>query len=198
MEFYDIHEQTKYKITISKPEKMEELSDLFITKDELDDALGKHSYYFTGNNERTLLLNSVIASAVDEWGAKLDESGKKTLIIEDEELLDVLKEHYVSDFDISGRYGRHGDRICYARRYKRKKTKPTQGDVRLLWNYLMYGFRDKFGCYPSHIPLYDRHLSMFNAYKKIVGWRLVRKQICDKTVVKFFRQIWDNPGEFIK
>lgn len=195
--FYDIHEQTKYKIVISRPENMEDLSDMFITSDELNDLIGKNHYYQSANSgERTLTLTSVVTAAVKEWTEKLEGSKKRTLLINDEELLDVLKSGYFSDFiPDTTEFGRHGNRICYAKRYKRKKTKATKGDLRNLWNAFHFGFQKKHGCYPSHIPTYDRHLTMFKAYQKIVGWRAVRSTT-DKEQAKFFRQIWDNPEEY--
>lgn len=198
MEFYDIHEQTKYKITISVPENVEELSDLFITKDELQELVGRGGLWLNGTSKRTFYMDAVIKENLKRLGEKLDASGKKTLPIEDEELLDVLKNSYVSDYDEEGRFGRHGNRLCYARRYKRVKKKPTSGDVRDLWNTLQYAFRKKYGCYPSHIPTYDRHLTMFKAWKKIVGWKAVQDCTSDKQTRKWFRQIWDNPEEYMK
>lgn len=197
MEFYDIQEQTKYKITLSKPENMEELSDLFITEEEAKDLIGP-GFWIHGTDSRTVIMKNEVERAVAHWAEKLEESGRKTLPIDDEELLDVLKEGYLSDFTPqTDKYGRHGDRICYARQHRRVKKKATQGDVQALWSYLQHGFRQKYGCYPSHIPRYDRGITMFKAFKKIVGWRRVRAEIKDKTYVKFIRQIWDNPEEFI-
>ena len=197
MEFYDIHEQTPYQITVSKPENMEDLSDLFITGDELQDLVGRHSY--VSDKHSTIILSGVITAAVKELTEKLEASNKKTIRIDDEELLEVLKENYLSAFtpQDSG-FGRHGNTICYTRRYKRKKHTATQGDVTMMWSYLSYAFRNKFDTFPTHIPRYDRTINMFKAFKSIVGWRRVRTCIHDKKTVKFFRQIWDNPEEYIR
>ena len=197
-EFYDIHEQTKYEITISKPINMEDLSDLFITEDELKELTGQNYFYSRDNDKRTIVLKNVVRAAVKKWSEKLDASKAKTLPIEDEELLVILKKNYLSDFAEENRFGRHGDRICYTTRYKRKKTKATRGDVRDLWGAFSYGFFTKYKTYPSHIPTYDRHLKMFKAFQKIVGWRRVRATTTDKEQAKFFRQIWDKPEEYMK
>lgn len=199
MQFYDIHEQTPYKITISRPENPEELSDLFITEEEVKDLVGDNHFHCYGTSPRTVTLRNVISNEVMKWAEKLEESGKKTLPIEDEDLVEVLKEGYLSDFTPeTTKYGRHGDRICYAKQFKRVKKKPTQGDVTGLWSVFQYAFYNKYGCYPSHIPRYDRHISMFKAWKKILGWVQIKKQVKDKTQLKFYRQIWDNPEEYIR
>lgn len=201
MKFYDIHEQTKYQVVVSRPENAEDLSDLFLTEEELLDMVGENYYLGNiGNNPRTITLNSVITADVKKWTDKLEESGKKTLRIEDEDLLEVLKQGYITNYTSGDdRFGRHGDRICYARRYKRVKKKATQGDVRNLWIHVFQcAFRSKYGCYMPHIPTYDRHLSLFKAMKDILGWRRCRKFMGSREDAKFYRQIWDNPEEFIK
>ena len=196
--FYDVHEQTKYQITISKPANMEDLSDMFITAEELRDLTGS-SYFNVGEGAKPICLQSVVEAEVNKLTEKLDASGKKSLLIEDEELLEVLKNGYLSDFlNGSDEFGRHGNRICYARRYKRKKHKATQSDVTGLWFALQDAFKAKFNVYPSHIPRYERHIPMFKAFQKIVGWRRVRATTTNKERAKFYRQIWDNPEEYIK
>lgn len=194
--FYDIVDQSKYRIIISKPKKMEELSDLFITREELDALVGGRRY-INGEGPHQFTLRSEITAAVKTLTEKLDASKKKTIPIDDEELVDILKENYLSDFtDGTDAYGRFGDRICYARQYKRKKTKATQTDVYHLWGALSSGFNRKFSTWPPHIPKYDRHIRMFKAFKKIVGWRQVRAS-ANKEEAKFYRQIWDNPEEYM-
>lgn len=196
MEFYDVHEQTKYKITISQPENIEELSDLFITREELTSLVGR-GIWVSSTSPSTFYLENVISQEIAKLGKKLDESGKKTIPIDDDELLEALKGSYVSDYDEEGRFGRHGDRLCYARRYKRVKKKPTKGDVRFMWSHFQHAFRHKYGCYPSHIPTYDRHLTMFKAYQKIVGWKAFIATVHDKDDRKWFRMIWENPEEYM-
>ena len=198
-EFFDIHDQTKYQIIISRPKNPEDLSDLFVTRAELMDLCGENHYIgYNKDAKQTITLRNVVTKNTMEWGEKLIASGKKTLRIDDEDLLVVLKQGHLSDYTEGAEsFGRHGDRICFSRQFKRKKTKPTQGDVNDLWSCMFYAFRDKFNVYPSHVPRYDRGISMFKAFKSIVGWRRTVKH-CRSDHKKFYRQIWDNPEEHIK
>ena len=196
MDFFDIQEQSKYVVTVSQPKNMEDLSDSFISREELKELTG-HDYKTVGAGGRTIMFRNMIAAEVKKLTDKLDASGKKSIRIEDEELLEVLQGRYFSSFSPSGEYGRYGDRVCYARRYKRKKTKATQGDVRELWNNLQRGWNKKYGCWPSYIPVRERHIHMFKAFQKIIGWRLARQHSSTEQA-KFFRQIWDNPEEYFK
>jgi hypothetical protein len=199
-QFYNVHEQTKYKVVLSAPESIEELTDWFMTYDEVAELVGvQHWGSPYGTNKRTVLLEGVITSEIKKWAERLENSGKKTLLIDDEELLDILKSGYLSDFAGTDAYGRHGDRICYARRYKRVKKKATKSDIRHFWLYTYpYAFRNRYGCYPPHVPTYDRHLPQFLAAKKLLGWKHVNAVIVNSDTRKFTKQIWDNPEEYIK
>ena len=198
VQFYNIKDQTQYSITVSKPEKVEDLSDWFVSREELEALTGTRGYLHVTSKDHKIRLDNVVREAILNLGEKLIKSKKKTLPIDDEDLLDVLKSGYLTDMAGGDtRFGRHGDRICFARRYNRKKTKATKGDVKLLWNTFSYAFRQKYDCYPSHIPTYDRTLVHFKAWQKIIGWRRIEEATHKKEQRKFFRQIWDNPEEYV-
>lgn len=194
MDFFNVHDQTKYSITISRPETIEQLNDWFISEEELEELIGRRVY--AKAKPVTYKLKESVRAEVKKWAEKLDASGKKTLLIDDDELLEVLKEGYMADY--APDYGRHGNRICFARRYKRVKKRATQGDARTLWIHIFpVAFRNKFGCYSPHVAVYDRNVTLFKAFKKILGWKAVRASISNTENVKFYRQIWDNPEEFM-
>lgn len=194
--FYDVLEQTKYQITVCKPAALEDLSDMFISSEELRELTG-HNYLGEGQT-RKLCLKSSVTAEINKLIAKLETSGKKSIPIGDEDLLDVLKGGHLSGFiDGNDTFGRHGNRLGYKKRYVRKKHKATQRDVQDLWNALSSGFREKYKAWPPYFTKQDRHIGMFKAFKKIVGWRLVRSRT-NKEQAKFYRQIWDNPEEYIR
>ena len=200
MLFFDVHDQSRYSIEISRPENVEELSDCFISKEELEELTGRHIHIYANGKPQRFLLRANIEAEVKKWCDKLDASGKKTLPIDDEDLLKILtsRNNYLSDFTKGNDYCRHGDRISYARRYERVKKRPTKSDVRDFWIRIFpYAFRHKYGCYPPAISTYDRHWTMFKAYKKITGWKACRMFMSNPDQVKFYRKIWDNPEEYV-
>lgn len=198
MEFFDVLDQSRYSIQVSRPENVEELSDCFISKEELEELTGRCIHLYTRGKPARYLLSNTIRAEVKKWCDKLDASGKKSLPIDDEDLVCVLKDNYLSEFTDNDRYCRHGDRVGYSRRYVRVKKKPTQGDVRAFWIQIFpLAFRNKFGCYPPAISTYDRHLPLFNAWKKVIGWKACRKVMSDTDQVKFYKMIWDNPEEYV-
>ena len=198
MDFYNVEEQTKYKLKISRPESIEKLTDWFMSHDEVTDLIGSSFYLTTGSSSRTFLCKSVIVKELEKWANALEASGKKTLRIQDPDLLDVLKDgNYITNF-IDEKYGRHGDRICYARRYARVKKKPTKSDVREFWLRIFPdAFKDKFGAWPPYHTTYDRHLAAFRAWQKCLGWKACSRRMFDPEQKKFMKMIWDNPEEYV-
>lgn len=198
MQFFDVHEQTKYRIIISKPETIDKISDDFISDDELKDLVGKNFWPPHSSEPRTYLLDNSITKELQTWADKLKASGKKTLLIEDDELLSVLKKDGCCIPDYVPEFGRHGDRICYSRRYKRVKKKPTLTDVKEFWNRIFYhAFYTRFGAWPPYVPTYNRGLQAFKAWKKCLGWTACAKHMHDPKQKKFYRMIWDNPQEYM-
>jgi hypothetical protein len=201
MIFYDILEQSEYEISFSRPGKPENLSDLFITHEELSDLIGRpeSNRMYSTSTPYKVTLDAVVKSAVEKLAQELQKSGKKSIPIDDAELLAVIKRRGgLRSFSYEGLYCIRKDRICYAKSYKRIKKKATQGDLRRLWIDFQHAYCKKYGCYPPHITLADRSRKQFEAWKKIVGWKFISKQASSKEERKFYRQIWDNPEEFMK
>ena len=212
--FYNVLSQTKYVIEIERPTSLEELTDMFISAEELNNLSGRNTckpvindgspqYVVQGlrvdpGERRRIEFTDVIKAEISRLGKKLDESGKKTIPIEDEELLDILKKKPLYHYDTTGKYGRRGNRLCYAERQRRKKKKPTKGDVRDMWDVFSYAFKDKFDCYPPHAPVYMRTVPLFKAYQKIIGWRLFATFLSSNPEDrKWYRMIWDKPEEYV-
>ena len=198
--FYNVHEQSAYKIVVSKPENLTDISDLFISSQELMELIGRQHYVgHIGESKTTILCRNEIEVAVRALTEQLQASGKRALVIEDNDLLEILTENYPilsSNVHALG-FCRRGNRIAYLSKRKRVKHRATQGDVRDLWNRLGYGFYQKYGSWLPYIARREQNIKLFKALKSIVGWRRVRKQIEDKQRLKFARQIWDKPEEFM-
>ena len=191
--YYDIIEQGRYFVKVKPIEDLTEVSDVFYTFEEMQEICDGGYLSHTGMTIRH--FDSLITAELEKWAAKLDESGKKTVRITDQELVDVLKNnpnntlsHYAGK-----EYMRRGDRICYYKR--RKKTKPTRGDLRTMWDVLTSGFKDKTGGYLPHIPGWCRNYALFVGLQGIVGYNTARKYFPDDNA-KFLRQIWYNPKEY--
>jgi len=190
--YYDIIEQSKYFVTVKGIEDLTSVSDVFYTYEEMQEITGGGHFHHT--HQTTVYFNKLIESELQEWAAKLDESGKKTLVITDHELVECLKVHQNSLAHYCGKkYMRRMDRIGYY--HKRKKTKPTKGDVREMWGILEGAYHDKYSCWLPHIPSWNRTLTLFESLQDIVGYKRARARMHGDDV-KFLRQVWYNPKEY--
>jgi hypothetical protein len=210
-EYFDIVEETKYTITISKPANILELSDCFMTEEEILERASIQQYTLRGmspGTTKTIVDDEAIKRGVEHWVVELKRSGKKSIQITDQDLLDNLTTCIWSSNrnvrTITNQvYTKHGDRIL--RFVPRRKTRATRGDLRELWWDISRAWKEHVGTWTPHIPQYSQTPEFMAFFKKALGWRRVRKSMrrnYDETRaqfrarVKFKRYIWDHPEEF--
>ena len=198
--YHDILSKTRYMIEIGPAVNIEDVSDEFIDSEEYRELTGNSMYGRTAA-PRTNVLHTVVKTELEMWAGKLEGCGRKSIVIDDEELVTALKHHFsshVSDY-VGETYCRHGDRLRYSVSRKRVKTKVTKTDARIMWSILHDAFHSKYGAHLPYTPVWYRRLALFNVYKKIVGWRAARERILKghytHSHLKFYRKIWDNPEE---
>ena len=199
-QYYDITEQSRYGMTVTRPKKIEDLSDSFVTREELVELTGHQSLYIADSpgSSTTLLFHELIKAEVTKYAERLEVSTKKSIRITDQELLEALKSQRARPMTMysSHLYCRHGDRIKYYKARRRVKKTATKGDSSYMWSIFMNAFHNKHGTHMPFIPMWYRTLRLFKAYKKYIGWKAFRGAIRNKDQVKFFRQVWDNPEEY--
>jgi hypothetical protein len=208
--YYNVEHQNAYTITVSQVTSLEDLGDVFVTNEELNELGVSYSESIIAHrlasvglahmkpNERLTryTLKSSVEQALKHWRDKLIRSRKRTIVIEDQDLLAVLKDSIgVVQDHLGNKYCRRGDRLGYTTRYKRKQTKPTQANRTHLWEAMECGFRQKYGAWLPHCPRWMRQLNLFKAYKDCVGWRRTRQNLNSENA-KWCRIIWDNPEEY--
>ena len=199
--YFNVEEQSKYSVKVAAPTNMEDLSDAFITREELQQLTGNHGLYVAVNGKSaitTVLFHTTIEAELTKYAERLDVSSHKSILIEDDELVEALKDgraRHVMDY-IGRKYCRHGDRLRYFASRRRVKRNATKGDMRDFWSIFSDAFSAKYGTYLPHAPIWYRTLKLFKAYQKILGWRRCRKHM-NKDNAKFYRQVWDNPEEYI-
>ncbi len=198
--YFDIQEQSRYGMIVTIPKEMSDLSDSFVTREELQDLTGNMNLYIANQPgaTTTLMFHELIGAEVKKLVDQLDASDKKSVLIKDQELLDVLKNGRAYEMAryAGNEYCRHGDRIKYYKSRRRIKKTASKSDRNYMWSIFMNAFHEKYGTHMPFIPLWYRTLALFKAYKKLIGWKAFRAAINNKDQVKFFRQIWDNPEEY--
>ena len=128
-DLFEIVEQNTYSITIQKIDNIEDCGDEFITKEELEELGVDHCW------SGTRLFNNKIKNKIQEYLSQIPKD-KKSIKIDDNELIEVLKDSYnpISYFVPNTR--RVGDRL-----YKHNTKDKTQTKVLFKdWKSLMMLF----------------------------------------------------------
>lgn len=188
--YYDVVEQSKYHVTVKPIEDLADVGDTFYTHEEICELSGEK--YFS-QHQRIVYFDHLIIAELEKWADVLEGSGKKTVIMTDHELVEVLKQTPSSLADFAGRkYMRHGDRIGYYR--KRKKKKATRGDLAIMWDVLVSGWNAKYGAWLPHIPRWNRSHGLFLALQKATGYNTCRPFMPED--YQWCRHIWYNTKEY--
>ena len=208
-QYYNLEENSKYCMSISRPKSIEDLDDNFMCEDEIQEINSDQVYLPSIGSTRTIIKHAAIKAELAVWVDKLIASKKRSILITDQELLDTLErgEAWNVPSYTDDKFTRHGERLRY--RVKRKKTRATRGDLNQTWWIMLEAFDKKFSVRLPHHPMYIRRLELFLVYKKLIGWRAFckaqethwygyGKERGIKEQRKFHRYIWDNPEEFMK
>ncbi len=188
--YYDIMDQSKYHVVVKPIEDLTEVSDNFYTYDEMNEITGG---YHSATSQRHVYFEKLMRTELEAWAAKLEASGKKSLVIDDHELVEALKmqqqplSHYAGS-----KYTRRMDRIGYYR--KRVKKRATMGDKRIMWDVLVSGWNAKYGAWLPHIPNWNRSHGLFKALQKATGYNTCRPFMPDD--YQWCRHIWYNTEEY--
>ena len=130
--YYEIQEQTKYYIVLSGAIELEEVVDVAFTWEEIKEQFGDVTRsWYSGHR----FFTTKIKGALTRYARKIP-ADKKSIKIDDEELIDALKKAYeqgyaLSDF-IKGGYRRVGDRLY--KHSKAAKSKAIKKDGYRLLN----------------------------------------------------------------
>lgn len=203
MELFTIQTQSKYMLVMNHIANIEDATDDFMTAEELCEIMGeeyneKRSYYhhFSGRTLRREAIKEALSALVCE----IREKGKKTILIKDEELMDVFKEGYtVSEF-VEG-LRRVGNRLFL---HEKKPNAPKKSNVTTL-AYRVQRTVNKGNKFEIEIKYANHDVPATIALcKKLVSWEDILwvdehyNNGIDEEVIGFCKQIWDNPNIFDK
>jgi len=193
MRYYTIEAETKYYVELSGPVPIEEVTNEFVSEDEL-------SYEGRYPRAGVMLRYDVIRKALDELCSKLEKSKKRTIQIKDQDLLDALCHERCEPITelTGGTFSRRKDRLCYPPK-PRKKVKPTKGDAKNLIRIAADAVYIEFGTWFPRIALVEYRAGLLLMFKKVFTWKQMRSFIPrhDEKNLKFYKQIWDNPKEYL-
>lgn len=189
---YDIEHQSKYGIHIKQVKNIEDAGDHFVTSDELEE-LGVSGYCYGGYQT----FDKKIKEALQELVAGI-KKGNKSCIIDDDELLEVLKgcHHPVSHFLDGTR--RVGNRLF--KHTKKEKTAPQKRDAQILIGYACRILHeDKPWNIEFKFVSKNSYEEVIKIVKKLVTWKemsTMMSEYNDEEDIKWVKAVWDKPSLF--
>ena len=198
---YNVDSQSKYGISITEIENIEDAGEHFINRSELDElGIG---YIYSHNNVHT--FDKKIKAALAILKRKIAKSGKKSCKIEDDELVDILKESQqsVSSFGIEG-LRRVGNRLSLAPT-KAAKTEAKKQDFNDLVSVCFSMLEDQLKTkedkdgYSEYVRIdikytYHNRAGVITMLKKLFTWEEIVKRCDDDDddQLKWWKMLWDD------
>lgn len=141
--YYEVEEQSKYYIIINKIDSLEEAMDVVYTSEELKELYGIDERYYYGTGHR--FFKKKIAGVLNGYKRKIPE-GKKSIKIDDDELIEALKVAYDKGYSLSDYIKgcrRVGNRLYI--HTKKAKAKATKRDAKNFLNSFVWYLRSVSG-----------------------------------------------------
>jgi len=198
MQLYTIAAQSKYMLFIEQIVDIEDAGDDFITAEEMCEMTGEEfnearRYYFDDRVFRRDAIKEALGVLADE----IRKTGKKSVLIKDDELLEVFKQGYsISEF--AEGFRRVGNRLFLQ---EKKPNGPKKANMNVL-AYRVQQTVNNGNKYEIEIKYASHDVPGTIALcKKLVSWEDILwedngyKNVNDETI-GFCKQIWDNPNIF--
>lgn len=189
MKIYDVEHQSKYGIQLTQVRNIEDAGDHFVTEDDLKE-MGITNMW--GGHQ---LFKTKIIDEINRLLSTIKE-GRKSCIIDDEDLVDILKssDSAVSDFVEGTR--RVGNRLF--RHTKVEKSKPQKQDASQLINTAcrIVTHDHRFGLEFKYVSG-NQYEPAIKLIKKLVTWKQVQAH-CEEwsQETKWMEMVWKKPALF--
>ena len=206
---YTIERHTKYLIELTRIDNIEDAGDDFITSTELDEMFSDLNHY--GYNGTTYYKHN-IKTEMEMWKKKLIESGKKSIVIEDKDLLDAFnRDNYgYNEFkDFVKGVRKSGNKMMLFT--KKVQTKPKVTDLKIFAQSAFRLIREKYKHLDICVNKYyeSRHREQAILFIKA---NITLKEVVDhlegeddsyfsyngnsKDAIKWTKVMWANPQCF--
>lgn len=192
-----IDERTKYTTKFRRIDNIEDAGDEFFSLEEMHEIVGDNFYC---HNEGSAQNTPAIVAELADWKNKLIASGKKTIVITDVELVDVLTNAttcFASDFVAGVR--RVGNRLSLAPEKALKKVADKRDFSRLVnVCHLTINKGQKYDFSLTYCN--DDRVGALTLLKKLLKWEDLAWSEFKFTTEEhsFMQEIWDNPAMFDK
>jgi hypothetical protein len=186
-------EDSRFRIEVKLCKDLTEVSDNFVTDDDLHERFGDGIYI--SDNIRFYTDSNLIKVELERLVSPMRIDDKiRSVTIEDDELLAAIKDQSVRDYapDVC----RRGNKLSrYVPRARPQKA-PRRSDHTAIWNALYPACRDKYGTWLPHVPIRFRTAELLKLYKKAFSWKAIAKRI-PQDQLRWCHMIWLKPKEYL-
>jgi hypothetical protein len=191
-QIFEVISQSPYHITIHQIKNIEDCPDEFITEEELREMGVDHCW------SGTRYMKGKIISKIQQYLAQIPK-GKKSIIIDDNDLIEALKEgqYSVSNFVKGTR--RVGNRLFKYDCTKKEQTEVKFDDWKMLVIQFQLILRDKYGVIVDINLTASKRQETINQFKKLIDWSLIVDRIekhklgIDETQISWMKKLYENP-----
>lgn len=191
IQYYNIVEQTRYSMKIEPVKNIAECSDDFLTKEEL---IERFEARYVSDYTRSFTDHALVRAELNKIVDPLEDGKIRSVVIEDEDLLAVVKEHGMSRYVAEVR--RRGNRISRWSYRPRKQKAPRKSDGRAVWSALTQYMHSVTGHWPPHFEVCTRTPAMLTFYQRAVRWKHIVKFI-PESQKRWARMVWQKPEEYL-
>lgn len=195
---FTIEEESPFHIKPKQIENIEDADDIFYTEEELCELLGVK--YF--NSYGPIVKRNKVEEELNRLKQKIIESGKKSIVIDNVELVEFFKSNdllAVSDY-VKG-LRRVGNRLSIHEKVERTSFKKR--DVQSLINACInvVNSQAKFTFELKYV--HEDYVKAVELVKKLVTFEQVMEYVDEDTWnrytdhKRFFKDIWDNPEKIL-
>ena len=190
-DMYNVEEQSQYHIKLVKLENLEDAGDEFMTEDELKE-IGIENLY--GRNE-TKHFNSKITDELNRILSSI-KPGKKSAIIKDDILVEVLKGSYYPVSNWVDNTRRVGNRLFKAAS-KPEQSVPSFTNWKQLVNASINHLCNTYGAKLSINLSESNRVETIDLVKKAIDWEdlsavLEESSYYDDEEIKWYKLMWED------
>lgn len=189
--YFNVEEETRYAVKIKAVKNLAEVGEAFYTREEVQE---RFDLTYVPEHARRYVNERLVSSQLAQLATQLENGDVRSVVIHDEELLEILKNETVQKY--AEGVSRRGNRLVRWKARKRKQVRPRRKDGHILWNAVMHYIRDELGFFGPHIPRRDQSANYLKFLQRAVRWKHVAKYIhTDQR--RWCRMIWQKPEEYL-
>jgi hypothetical protein len=193
---FTIDSESKYHLQLTEITNIEDAGDDFLTEEEIHEMLGTDGHIST---YAPIIRRQLVIDELSAFKAEMKTNNKKSMIIDNAELVTFLTESTYSVSDFVKGLRRVGNRLSL--HTKAEKTEPTKKDLQALINCGCRCISKKYGYEFDIRYAYQNYLGAVEVIQKVVTFdeltTFIETSHSDWTnQLRWFKSIWENPEQF--